>query len=132
MQRCVGILLHAHFPDPAPGPTNSLVSEDVWLPLPLPGRDRVPSLRLACRLQPLRVLRLTDPLLRPAPTKGRPARRVDWRMSVTGIRANYGPVENPPRVGWAAVCRRLVEPRPALDIDLNPSRPGDRRPEASR
>jgi hypothetical protein len=30
------------------------------------------------------------------------------------------------------LCRRLGEPRPELDIDLNPSRPGDRRPEASQ
>ncbi len=30
------------------------------------------------------------------------------------------------------VCRRLGEPRPEQDIDLNPSRPGDRLQEASR
>jgi hypothetical protein len=30
------------------------------------------------------------------------------------------------------VCRRLGGPRPELDIDLNPSRPGDRRPEKSQ
>jgi hypothetical protein len=35
------------------------------------------------------------------------------------------------RKGWRPLCRRLGEPRPELDMDLNPSRPGDRRPEAS-
>ncbi len=30
------------------------------------------------------------------------------------------------------LCRKLGEPRPQLDIDLNPSRPGDRWQEASR
>ncbi len=35
-------------------------------------------------------------------------------------------------LGCSSVCRRLGEPRPELDIDLNPTRPGDRRQEASQ
>ncbi len=51
---------------------------------PLQDKDHVPWLRLVRRLQPLRVLLLTEPLLRPAPLKGRVARRVVWRMTSPG------------------------------------------------
>jgi hypothetical protein len=56
----------------------------------------VPSLRLVRRLQrPVRVLRLTDPLLGPASPRGRLARQDEWQMSTCGSFAMSGPVENP-------------------------------------
>ncbi len=50
----------------------------------LPVRDRVTSHGSAwsAGFRPLRVLHRTEPLLRPAPPKGREARRVEWRMNL--------------------------------------------------
>jgi hypothetical protein len=86
----------------------ALFEEPAEAPNSRKGRVRATLCRIASRVycsawsagfRPLRVLRLTDPLLRPAPPKGRAARRVEWRMTLPGGPTHVGRVENPPRIG---------------------------------
>ncbi len=76
--------------------------------------DHVPSLHFLGRLQPLRVLRPTDALLRPAPPRVARPGGSSGGMPARGAGPIMGRWENPPRAGWARrselVVRRVRGP----------------------